>query len=109
MNDVPELLYRTGIRTVGSLYHRNFAAYGRLHRAWRAIPGDAPGPEFRATGASLVLICRRPARSLMVADLPPETLMDRLAAGHPPAWLARVAGDVEAGYVLYRVVESGSR
>ena len=109
VNDVPELLYRTGVRTVGSLYHRNFVAYGRLHRAWRAVPGDAPGPEFRATGASLVLICRRPARSLMVADLPPETLMDRLAAGNPPAWLARVAGDVEVGYVLYRVVESGSR
>jgi hypothetical protein len=109
VNDVPELLYRTRVRTVGSLY-LNVAGFGRLRAAWRSMPGAEPpeavgagAPEaVRATGASLVLFCRRPGRSLLVADLPAETLLDRLGRGDVPAWLEPVAPP-GGGYALYRI------
>jgi hypothetical protein len=54
-----------------------------------------------------VLFCKPAARSLLVADLPENTLMDRLARGEVPAWLDRVAEDAASGFVLYRVVDRG--
>ena len=41
VNDTPEILYRTRLRTVGSLYHRHSAAFMRLRAAWRSVPGTA--------------------------------------------------------------------
>lgn len=101
-NETPELLYHTGVKTVGSLYHRNAAAFIRLRDAWRSIPGDVPPEAVRATGASLILICPRPQRSALVADLPMGTLRDVLDANRPPAWLERL-GDEAGGHVLYRI------
>ena len=112
VNDVPELLYRTGILTVGSLYLRNVAAFMRLRAAWRSGPSDTIPEAVRATGATLVLACPRPAsyagRSLLVGDLPPETLLDRLDAGDVPPWLKEVARDPASGHVLYRILPLGS-
>jgi hypothetical protein len=102
-NLVPELLYRTRILTVGSLYHRDAAAYMRLRAAWRAEPGDAVPQAVQATRARFVLACRGGPRSLLVQDLPKTTLWDALIAGTPPAWLTAVAEDVQSGLVLYRV------
>jgi hypothetical protein len=103
VNIVPEILWRTPVRTVGSLYHRNVPAYLRLRAAWREIPGPAPGPAFLATRASLVLACPGGPRSSLVGDLPETTLMDRLRANAPPPWLQRVPGDAPGGWVLYRL------
>lgn len=108
-NDVPELLYRTGVRTVAGLYHRNVVPEGRMWAAWRAVPGDTVGPEFLATRASLVLLCPHEGRPSLVDGLPKTTLLDRLFAADPPPWLQRVGADPGSNYVLYRVVESGSR
>jgi hypothetical protein len=106
-NLVPELLYRTPILTVGSLYHRNAAAFMRLRAAWRAEPGDAVPEAVQATRARFVLACRGDQRrSSLVQDLPKTTLWDALIAGTPPAWLTEVAKDVQSGLVLYRVVPS---
>ncbi len=105
INDVPALLYRAPVRTVASLYHRNVPAFLRLRAAWRAIPGATPGPEFRATRATLVLVCPRGSRSVLVEDLPDGTLLDRMMAGHPPEWLQPIAADPTSGYVLYRLTE----
>ena len=108
VNDVPELLYRTGILTVGSLYLRNVAGFMRLRAAWRSAPSDIVPEAVRATGATLVLACPRPTpfagRSSLVADLPPETLLDQLNAGQVPSWLREVARDRGSGHVLYRIV-----
>lgn len=108
VNDVPELLYRTGILTVGSLYHRNIAGFMRLRAAWRSGPSDTLPKAVQATGATLVLICPRSAppagRSLLVADMPPETLLDRLNRGEVPAWLNEVARNPASGHILYRIV-----
>jgi hypothetical protein len=106
VNLVPELLYRTRILTVGSLYHRNTAAFMRLRAAWRAQPGDAVPEAVQATRARFVLACKGGPRSSLVQDLPKTTLWDALIAGTPPAWLTEVAKDVQSGFVLYRVAPS---
>ncbi len=98
-DDAPELLFLTRVSTVGSLFHRNVAGFLRLRAAWREVPGDTAGPAFLATGATLVLGCPGQPRSVLVADLPPTTLLDRLDAGRPPAWL-RVVGSL-GGNVIY--------
>ncbi len=98
VNATPELLRNTRVRTVGSLYHRNAAAFMRLRAAWLSVPGSVVSPEFDQAQISLVLVCplRSAKRSLGV------TMQDRLAEGRPPDWLQK-AGDT-GGYVLYRVV-----
>ncbi len=103
VNDAPELLYRSGIRTVASLYHRNVPAFLRMRDAWREMPGETPGPAFRATGARYVLVCPSGPRTAMVAGLAETTLLDRLRAGAPPAWLRRVVADPASGLVLFEV------
>lgn len=102
-NDSPELLYRTRVLTVGSLYHRNVAAFMRLRAAWRSPPSDVVPEAVRKTGASLVLFCHSLGRSLLVADLPPETLLDRLNRGEVPPWLSKIDEDPQSGNTLYQV------
>jgi len=105
VNDVPELLYRTRIRTVGSLYHRNVAAYLRLREAWDTPPSDTVPDAVRATGAAYVLIC--PSRAPPPAAAATDTLWDRLRADRPPPWLSRVGTGAAtadaAGPVLWRI------
>jgi hypothetical protein len=103
-NDTPELLYRTRALTVGSLYHRNIVAFMRLRAAWRSLPSDTVPDAVRSTGATLVLYCSSAARSLLVADLPLDTLLDRMNQGLVPSWLHRLDADPHAGYVLYQVL-----
>ena len=106
VNETPDLLYQTGVLTVGSLYHRNPAAFMRLRAAWRSIPTAKLDEAVGATHATLVLGCPGQARSALLAGLPPTTLLDRLNAGHPPKWLRKLSNDAPGGYVLY-AVDSG--
>jgi hypothetical protein len=98
----PELLYRTDLLTVGSLY-RNITGFMRLRGAWRSEPSDAVPEAVRATRASLVLACPHSSRSPLVADLPPDTLWDRLDRNEPPPWLRLIADDPASGFVLYGI------
>lgn len=99
VNAVPELLYRTRIKTVGSLYHRNAAAYLRLKAAWESDAGAGVPSEVTATGARYVLSCRDPAA--------PDTVGDSLAAwldrNDPPSWLVARATAAEGRVALYEV------
>lgn len=104
VGDNPELLYRTGILTVGSLYHRNVAAYLRLREAWRSAPSNDIPKVVQATNAAFVLFCPRPGRLGMVDDLPPNTLYDQLNSGNTPTWLIPIAEEVSSGFTLYHVV-----
>ena len=104
VSDSPELLYRTGIRTVGSLYHRNPSGFLRLREAWRSRPTDGVPESLTATKATLVLFCKTSSRSPLVTDLPADTLLDRLNRDEVPAWLQRVATDPASGNVLYEVL-----
>ena len=106
-SETPDLLYRTGVLTVGSLYHRGIGSYMRARAAWRSLPADAEPSSVRATEARWVLLCRGAARSRLVADLPPDTLQDRLERGVIPPWL-QPAGAEAAGWTLWRVMEPSS-
>jgi hypothetical protein len=105
VNDTPELLWRTSVVPVGSLYHHGIAGFLRLRAAWRA-PGAGPEPAaVRAAGVQFVLACPGAWRTLLVADLPKTTLWDAVTSGPPPGWLQLVPGSVAGGYRLYRVDE----
>ena len=104
--DTPALLYWTNVRTVGSLFHLQINAFLRLRAAWRSGPSDRVPDAVRATGASLIVICRQPNRSLLVSDLPAVTLFDRLNTGDPPPWLVPLGSDGAPGYQLYRITDA---
>ena len=103
-NDTPEILFKTRVSTVGSLYHRNVAAFLRLRAAWRSPPSDTVPPEIDAAHVSLVLACETSEVSSMVADLDRRNLADELRLGRPPPWLVRIGANPASGFVLYRVV-----
>jgi hypothetical protein len=103
IDQTPELLYRTQLLTVGSLYFRNVDAFMRLRAAWRSGPSEGVSDAVRQTRASLVLFCHAAKRSPMVEGRPLYTLYDRLDRGEVPAWLTQVAEDKASGNVLYRV------
>jgi len=107
VNDTPELLYKTQIRTVGSLYHRNPEAFSRLRAAWRAPPSETVPSEIDAAEISLVLACGSPERSPLVDDLDRATLLDQVRTGNPPPWLVRIDENPSSGHVLYKVVRPG--
>ena len=104
--ETPGLLYWTKVLTVGSFYTilYNVDAFLRLRAALRSLPSDTVPDAVRATHASLVLACPGRGRSLLVADVPPDTLLDRLWAGHPPPWLAPVDTKGALGYRLYKII-----
>jgi hypothetical protein len=100
----PELLYRTRIKTVGSLYQHGVPGYLRSRDAWRSEPGSTVPDAVRATGAAYILFCPQAGRYAPVADLPRTTLWDALEAGTPPDWAVPVGANA-AGWRLYRVQE----
>jgi hypothetical protein len=108
VNITPELLYRTQLKTVGSLYSFDPRAFLRLWAAWRSRPGTArtdatPPPQILATEATLLIFCPTTGRSPIVADLPEGTLMDWLNGGQIPRWLHEVARDPASGTIVYRI------
>ena len=104
VSDTPEILYGAPVRTVGSLYHRNSAAFLRLNAAWRAAASATVPPEVMATEASHILLCKGPTRTPLVQDLPFMTLYDQLRTGNTPPWLRAVAENPVSGHVLYEIV-----
>jgi hypothetical protein len=104
-DDTPELLYRTEILTVGSFYHRNAAALLRARAAWRSAPALREPDAVRRTDAAAILFCPHTGRSSLIADLPANTLFDRLARGDVPPWLHQEATDPASGNVLYRIIQ----
>ena len=104
VNDTPEILYKTEVRTVGSLYHRNVDAFLRLRAAWRVAPSETVPSEIDDAEISLVLGCKSQARSALVEDLNTPTLLDQVRMGSPPPWLRKIAENPASGHVLYEVV-----
>jgi hypothetical protein len=106
--EVPELLYRTRIIAVGSLYQHGIPGYLRARAAWRAAVTAKPSAALLATGAKFVLFCPSPQRYALVRTAPRDTLWDALAAGHPPRWLRQTGMDQTAGFRLYRIIPPGN-
>jgi hypothetical protein len=106
VNDTPELLWRSDVVPVGSLYHHGIAGFMRLRAAWRAPGAGAAAPgAVTTTGARYVLACWGAGRTLLVADLPKTTLWDALTTGTPPPWLRPVAS--ASGDRLYKIIPGG--
>lgn len=93
---VPELLYRTRILTVGSLYIRAQGALVRLHAAWASQDWEQPGAALGATGARYLLVCRH----LTPGEADDTSLLARLAHGERPDWLRQVATE-PSGFTLF--------
>jgi hypothetical protein len=102
IDDTPEVLWRTPVRTVGSLYHRSIGAFIKARNAWRTSPSSTVPEAVRQTGATFILACETKGRSPLVADLPADTLEDKLMRHEPPPWLQEVARG--GGYHLYKIV-----
>ncbi len=100
----PELLFRTQITTVGSLYQHGVPGFLRLSNAWRTVPGATVPAAVIATKASYVLFCGSPTRYLLVADLPETTLWDTLNGNRPPPWLHLQSRDLATGWRLYKII-----
>ncbi|MDE2006200.1 MAG: hypothetical protein KGI51_06520 [Rhodospirillales bacterium] len=106
VNAVPELLYRTDIIGVGSLYQHGVDGFLRARAAWRAASaGPAPPAAFTATGARFVLFC--PTWNSVpgiVAGAGSGSLWFLLRAGRIPPWLHLIGTQAASGYRLYRLV-----
>jgi len=101
--DTPELLYRSNILTVGSLYQHGVPAFLRARAAWRSQNLTDEPSAVAATGAAFILFCGGEGRDLTLSDLPRDTLWDALAAGKPPKWLVIQASDPKSGWQLFRI------
>jgi hypothetical protein len=101
--ETPELLYRTPVETVGSLYQHGLPGYLKARAAWRSPPGATEPAAVAATGAKLILFCRRPTRYPPVADIAGTSLWDALEAGQPPAWLTLTAEDPATGWQVFEI------
>lgn len=102
LNIGPELLYRTRVKIVGSLYLRGTAGAMRLRAAWRARDLETVPEELRVAGVQYVLTCPGTERSSFV-DGPETTLFDRLNHGNPPIWLRQLPGAAGSAWALYEV------
>ena len=101
INDAPEILWRTPVRTVGSFYHRSIGAFIGARNAWRTGPSSSVPQAVLATGATHILACEMNGRTPLEGDLPPATLQDRLDRHEVPSWLREIAH--AGGYYLYRI------
>ena len=101
ISDTPEILWRTPVHTVGSLYHRSVGAFIRAKNAWRTGPSGSVPEAVVTTGATHILACESGGRSALVSDLPPTTLQDRLMRHEVPPWLHEIAHG--GGYYLYKI------
>jgi hypothetical protein len=99
VDDGPELLYRSQVKIVGSLYHTGINGFMRLRAAWGASAVDGVPPELRAARVEYILFCQG-AQSV---GAPQATLLERLNNRNPPPWLHPVAGDEAVGWRLFRV------
>lgn len=92
-NLTPDLLYRSDVLTVGSLFHRGIAAFMRQRAAWRSRLSVMEPETVIATRARWVLACHGAESDALVRGLPYGTLEDELAAGTPPPWLNLAGSD----------------
>jgi hypothetical protein len=85
----PEILWRTGLRTIAGPYHRNWAGIEDLAHIFRGTDDATIRPILDRRGAAAIVICATPgnvARPLFAAD----SLARRLGDGRIPAWLTPI-------------------
>jgi hypothetical protein len=103
VNDTPDLLWTTTVRTVGSLYHRSPDGFMRLRAAWQSEAGVSVPHSVRATEAEFILICPGSALPGYIASGQSASLAETLGRGEVPPWLRRIGVAEPGGMVLYMV------
>jgi hypothetical protein len=101
INDGPELLWRTPVETVATLYHRGGIAQARWLAAMRAVDDGAAAAALDAAKVEFVLLCAAGdgGRPPYLADLP-ETAIERWQVGALPPWLHKIREDAKSGLTL---------
>jgi hypothetical protein len=101
MDDGPELLWRTRMMVVASLYHRAGAAQARWLRVMRAVTDAEARAALAAAKADFLLLTRPPPgkRPPYLGDTP-ETAIERWRHGVLPYWLRVRDRDPATGLVL---------
>jgi hypothetical protein len=97
--DAPEILWRSHVRTIGSLFHRSIRSFMLARDAWRSGPSQTVPDAMLATQAKYILACDMHGRPMFVSGLSETTLQDRLNRHEAPPWLHEVAH--AGGYHLY--------
>jgi len=103
VEDVPELLYRSRIIGVGSLYQHGVAFYLLAYHAWRADAAGRLPAAVRATDARFVLFCNDAPDPPPLKGAPRSALWTMLAHHHIPKWLKPAGTNRATGFTLYRV------
>ncbi len=103
IEDTPELLYRSNIKTVGSLYQHGVPGYLRARAAWRSPAGSIEPPAVSATAATFVLFCHADAPYAPALGAPADALWNQLNAATPPPWLTLRASDATTGWQLFAI------
>jgi hypothetical protein len=106
MADVPDLLYRTRIIGVGSLYQHGIEGYVRAWNAWRAPAATGESSALAATKAQFVLFCPGGAHNPLTHHGKKSSLWSMLSAGNTPAWLRLVAQQKRTGFRLYQIYDA---
>lgn len=104
MDDVAELLYRTRIIGVGSLYQHGVAGYLRAWHAWRT-PAGGRQTAIVATGARFVLFCPEFHSPLLQPGVQ-SSLWAMLSVGKTPSWLTLIGQQKRTGFRLYRISDA---
>lgn len=106
--EVPELLYRTQIIGVGSLYQHGVRAFLRDWAAWRANADHKSEPAaVRASGARYVLFCPAGKSYPIAQKSGPEALWTMLSQNRTPPWLKKIGQQKSSGFRLYQIVTDG--
>lgn len=103
LNDSPELLWRSRVETVASLYQRAGAAEATWLAAVRAVGDRDAAAALTRARVDFVLLCAptKGERPPYLLDLP-ETALERWQRGDLPPWLRRVRDDRRRGLSLLR-------
>lgn len=102
--EVPELLYRTGIIGVGSFYQHGIGAFVDAWTSWRAPSANAAEPDALVkSGARFVLFCPASQDYPLAKGAAATSLWTSLAGGRVPSWLALVGEQKATGFRLYRI------
>ncbi len=86
----PELLERTGLRTVAGPYHRNLSGLRDEAEVFAGADDARAEAILKRRGAVALLACVTPGYVALTDVFGPRSLEARLAAGEIPGWLRQV-------------------
>lgn len=87
----PEMMYRTGLRVVGTPYHRNAEGILDTHMVLTATNLEDARRILRARGVDYLVFCRNSGESRFFRAMEGDTLYRRIYEYRAPEWLHEMA------------------